>query len=78
MYTIIIISLLTAVALNGKTQGFPSFSIEKTNALKTVLPFIIILCHCSLIFGGCNDFTKSGALIVAIFFYIGIWITSKV
>lgn len=70
MYSIIIISLLTAIFLIGKEQRYPSFSIEKTNVLKSVLPFIIILGHCSLIFGGCNDFTKTGALIVAIFFFI--------
>lgn len=70
MYIIVIISLLIALSLIGKVQKHPLFSIEKTNALKAVLPFIIILGHCSLIFGGCGDFTKTGALVVAIFFFI--------
>lgn len=71
MYTIITISLFTALFLIGKRRTeAPSFSIERTNALKAVLPFIIILGHCSLIFGGCSDFAKTGALIVAIFFFI--------
>lgn len=70
MYTIVVISLLTSIFLIGKRQRYPSFSIERTNVLKVILPHIIILGHCSLILGGCGDFTKTGALIVSIFFFI--------
>lgn len=72
MYTILAISLLIAIFLIDKRHrtANPSFTIERTSILKALLPFIIILGHCSLIFGGCRDFTKTGALVVAIFFFI--------
>lgn len=70
MYTIVVISFLTSIFLIGKRSRYPSFSIERTNALKALLPNIIIMGHCSLILGGCGDFTRTGALIVAIFFFI--------
>lgn len=72
MYTILAISLFIAIFLIDKRHrtANPSFTIERTSILKALLPFIIILGHCSLILGGCQDFTKTGALVVAIFFFI--------
>ena len=72
MYTITIIAFLIAIVILINKQfraKNPSFSLEKTKLLKALLPFFIILHHCSSIFGGMSDF-KNGAFILAIFFFI--------
>lgn len=70
MLTFGIFLLLTISCLSKNKDKEFTFSIEKTELLKAILPFFIVLGHCSLTYAVFMDFSKTGAFVVSLFFFM--------